>query len=136
MNVTRVVEHIEEYHLAFTDEYGAGYGFDSTSDGQIINIGPYAWGSLHCAIDGYLEGEYRMHIQDFSRDMKHYEGTCDCGEELIAYGGYDEFSCEKCGAEYSIWGQRLRSNWRNNPSNWDREIDDMTGYELEMAGDE
>lgn len=143
MQVTRVVEHIEEYHLSFTDEYGSGYGFDCTKDGQIIDdrraeldLGRVPWSSLTYAISDYCAGEYTMHIYDQSRDLKHYEGTCLCGEDLVAYGGYDEFACEKCEREYNIFGQLLRADWRNNRSNWDSDVDDMTGYEEAYAGDE
>ena len=132
MKVTRLIEHIEEFHLSFSDKYGAGYGFDCTPDGQITGSW---WSSLNYAIAGYCEGEYTISIQDYSRDLRSYGGVCDCGEDLLAYGGYDEFECEKCGAEYNIFGQRLRSDWRNNRSNWDDEVDDMTGYELAYAGD-
>ena len=133
MKVTRITEHVEEFRLGFTDEYGSGYSFECTPDGQITGSW---WSSLNYAIADYCEGEYTIRIEDYSRDLRHYEGTCDCGETLVSYGGYNEFSCEKCGTEYTIFGQRLRSDWRSNSSNWDREMDDMTGYELAYAGDE
>lgn len=136
MKVTRVTEHHEEYMLSFHDSYGSGYGFDCDKNGQILGDRHATWRtSVDYAIAGYCEGKYDIRIFDMSRDLKHYEGTCDCGKDLVAYGGYDEFECE-CGAEYNIFGQRLRSDWRNNRSNWDSDIDDMTGYELAYAGDE
>ena len=60
---------------------------------------------------------------------------CDkCKREVRRYRGSSSASCE-CGAQYSINGQRYRDNWRDNPSNYDSEIGDMEGYEMEMAGD-
>lgn len=130
MHVTRVVEHIEEYSLSFTNSTGRGFGFDCTKDGQITRSW---WSSLNYAIAGFCDSEYSLDVEDYSRDFKHYEGTCDCGTELIAYGGYDEFACESCNAEYNIYGQRLREGWRNNRSNWDESVSDMDGYEMANA---
>lgn len=131
MQVNTIEEYIEDYQLTFADKNGCGYGFDSDVNGQIIELGQYARTSLACAIEGYNDGEYVMSIKNYSQMSRYYEGTCECGESLVAYGGYDEFSCD-CGAEYNIWGQRLRSGWRDNPSNWDEDVDDMEGYEIEM----
>lgn len=133
ITVTRVTEHYEHYTLSFfADECGAGFSFDCTSEGQIIPIGPYARYNLHAAVDGYLNGELDMEIVDYSRDLKHYEATCTCSAEMVAYG-CDDFVCKSCQREFNIWGQELRPNWRNNRSNYDDEIGDMEGYELSCA---
>lgn len=55
-----------------------------------------------------------------------------CNRELVR--GYGDVTCD-CGAEYNSGGQRLRDDWRNNPSTYDDEIGDMEGYEMEHAGD-
>jgi hypothetical protein len=57
-------------------------------------------------------------------------GTCDaCGTTLYRYRGQSHISCD-CGAEYNCVGQRLRDDWRSNPSNYDDEIGDLEGYEI------
>lgn len=62
------------------------------------------------------------------------EWACgDCGTTVHANGR--DTDCDKCGACYSMYGQRLRSNWRSNMSNYDSEVSDMDGYENALAGD-
>ena len=58
----------------------------------------------------------------------------NCGEELRRYRGQSDIDCD-CGACYNASGQRLRDNWRNNPSNYSDDIGDMEGYEMEYADD-
>ncbi|QLF83247.1 hypothetical protein SEA_NICEHOUSE_284 [Rhodococcus phage NiceHouse] len=61
---------------------------------------------------------------------------CDvCGTEIRRYRGTGDQDCYKCGACYNAGGQRLRDDWRNNPSNYDDNIGDLEGYELEHEGD-
>lgn len=61
---------------------------------------------------------------------------CDvCGTEIRRYRGTGDQDCHECGACYNAGGQRLRDDWRNNPSNYDDEIGDLEGYELEHEGD-
>lgn len=61
--------------------------------------------------------------------------TCqDCDGTVERYRGEYDVTCE-CGAEYNAAGQRLRDNWRGNPSSWDSETGDLEGYEIEMGGD-
>lgn len=58
-----------------------------------------------------------------------YSWKCEkCGRTVTNYGGRDE-SCA-CGAQYNAFGQRLRDDWRDNPSNWDDDIGDMEGFEI------
>lgn len=52
----------------------------------------------------------------------------DCDAHLERYRGSSDVSCD-CGAEYNAFGQRLRDDWRSNPSNYDYEIGDLDGYE-------
>lgn len=53
-----------------------------------------------------------------------------CGREVRRYRGQSDVDCDNCGACYNAGGQRLRDNWRDNPSAWDDEIGDMEGYEI------
>jgi hypothetical protein len=54
---------------------------------------------------------------------------CDnCKRTVTNRGGRDE-SCE-CGAQYNSFGQRLRDDWRDNPSNYDENIGDLEGFEI------
>lgn len=61
--------------------------------------------------------------------------ACDCGEEVYRYRGESDVSCGECGAWYNASGQRLRDDWRGNPSNYDDEIGDLEGYERQHAYD-
>ena len=51
----------------------------------------------------------------------------NCGTAVHANGR--DVDCDKCGACYSMYGQRFRSNWRSNMSNYDSDVSDMDGYE-------
>ena len=59
-----------------------------------------------------------------------------CGHEVSRWRGMSDVSCGHCGAEYNAFGQRLRDDWRGNPSLYDDEIGDLEGYEIQHAGDE
>lgn len=52
----------------------------------------------------------------------------ECGAEVRRYRGQGDVDCD-CGACYNAFGQRLRSDWRRNRSNYDDEIGDLEGYE-------
>jgi hypothetical protein len=60
---------------------------------------------------------------------------CPCGEVVERYRGQGDVECYGCGAQYNASGQRLRDDWRGNMSNFDSEIGDMEGYEMQHAGD-
>jgi len=65
------------------------------------------------------------------------QGECDqCNTTLYRYRGQGDIYCD-CGAIYNSFGQRLRDdlNTRPNPSEWDEDIDDLTGYEIAMGYD-
>ena len=59
----------------------------------------------------------------------------DCGNELRIYRGSLREPVCKCGAHYSFSGQRLRDDWKGNPSAGDEEIGDLEGYEMQHSGD-
>lgn len=58
-----------------------------------------------------------------------------CGQEVRRYRGTSDVDCSNCGACYNAGGQRLRDDWRGNPSNYDDEIGDLEGYEMQHAND-
>lgn len=65
------------------------------------------------------------------------EGPCDrCGTILYRYRGQGDISCPNCDANYNCFGQRLRDDLhtRINPSEYDDDIDDLTGDELSYRG--
>lgn len=62
--------------------------------------------------------------------------TCECGAQIERFRGDGDKTCLRCGAEYNAFGQRLRDDWRGNPSTWDGDIDDLTGFEIQHAGDD
>ena len=51
-----------------------------------------------------------------------------CGKTVTASRGRDA-ECT-CGAQYNAFGQRLRDDWRSNPSLYDDEIGDLEGFEI------
>lgn len=57
-----------------------------------------------------------------------------CNRIISRWWGMATVSCQ-CGAEYNAGGQRLRDDWRGNPSTYDDEVGDMEGYEMQHAGD-
>lgn len=63
------------------------------------------------------------------------EWDCDkCGEVVTRYRGQSDVDCD-CEACYNAGGQRLRDDWRGNPSNYDDEIGDLEGFEMQHSGD-
>lgn len=60
---------------------------------------------------------------------------CECGEVVERFRGMSDVCCQNCGREYNASGQRLRDDWRGNRSNWDDDVSDMDGYEMQHAGD-
>lgn len=55
---------------------------------------------------------------------------CRCGQEVRRYRGQGDVLCE-CGQWFNASGQRLRSDWMSNRSNYDEDISDLDGYEME-----
>jgi len=60
--------------------------------------------------------------------------ACACGRTVERWRGEPTVSCP-CGAEYNASGQRLRDDWAGNPSNYDSEVSDLDGYEMQHADD-
>jgi hypothetical protein len=59
-----------------------------------------------------------------------------CGREVRRYRGQGDVDCSDCGACYNAGGQRLRDDWRRNPSAYDNEIGDMEGFEISQLRSE
>ena len=59
-----------------------------------------------------------------------------CGTTVERWRGQGDVSCGHCGAEYNAGGQRLRDDWRGNPSAWDDEVGDLEGYEIQHSEEE
>jgi hypothetical protein len=67
----------------------------------------------------------------FEKPKPTWEKPCErCGHTVARYRGSYGADCDHCGASYNAGGQRLRDNWRDNPSTYDDEIGDMEGYEI------
>ena len=65
---------------------------------------------------------------------RHCEWDCErCGEIVVSVRG--DVGCD-CGAQYNAAGQRLRDDWRGNPSCWDDDISDLDGYEMQHLREE
>ena len=76
-----------------------------------------------------------MDYQHHGSRQHHPTNTWTCGQcstTLERYRGESDITCWKCGAEYNAFGQRLRDDWRGNPSNYDENIGDMEGYEIQQ----
>ncbi len=58
-----------------------------------------------------------------------------CNATIETFDGYSDVTCPDCGQEHNAYGQRLRANWRNNPSNYDEDISDLEGYEMSFHDD-
>jgi hypothetical protein len=58
-----------------------------------------------------------------------------CNRTIERWYGMATVSCE-CGAEYNAGGEQLRDDWRGNPSNYDDDISDLDGYEMQHSEDE
>lgn len=58
----------------------------------------------------------------------------DCSRTVYRYRGESDVSCY-CGASYNAGGQRLRDDWRGNPSWYDEDVSDLEGYERQHAND-
>lgn len=54
-----------------------------------------------------------------------------CGATVARFRGESDVSCD-CGAQYNAGGQRLRDDWRGNMSNYDDDISDMDGFEMQQ----
>lgn len=60
---------------------------------------------------------------------------CRCDATIERYRGSGDITCTECGQEFNAFGQRLRDDWRSNPSNRDEEISDLEGYEMAHVED-
>lgn len=71
---------------------------------------------------------------------RHEDGSsswkCSCGTTVFRYRGRGDVSCSECGNWYNAFGQRLRNDWQGNQSNYDDDVSDLDGYELQYANDQ
>lgn len=66
----------------------------------------------------------------------HSEWPCvRCHATVTRYRGEGDVDCPRCDTPYNAAGQRLRDDWRANPSNWDDNISDLDGFEMQYAND-
>jgi hypothetical protein len=77
---------------------------------------------------------------DGTSDPREWGAVCPrCGKlSLFRYVGDSDVDCitPNCGASFNCWGQQLRDDWRGNSSNYDDDISDMEGFEMQHAGDD
>ncbi len=70
----------------------------------------------------------------YAKVHRHREWPCGrCGTTVHASS--HDASCDRCDAQYNVYGQRLVDNWRSNRSLYDEDISDLDGMEMQMAGD-
>jgi hypothetical protein len=98
-----------------------------TGEGEnLINTGDYDEAHKVCSA-ARRDGKY-------AKVSTRREWACgDCGKTVHASSR--DTSCDKCNAQYSMYGQRLRDNWRSNSSLYDEDVSDMDGFEAALAGD-
>lgn len=76
-----------------------------------------------------------MYDTDYSSGPTHTWACVDCGTTVERYRGESSADCTRCSATYNAFGQRLRDDWRGNPSNYDDDISDLDGYEMQFANE-
>jgi hypothetical protein len=77
-----------------------------------------------------------MSEYEYEPEQPTWEKPCDrCSRTVTRWRGMADVTCSHCGAEYNAGGQRLRDDWRGNPSTWDDDVPDLEGYEIQHAGD-
>ena len=59
-----------------------------------------------------------------------------CDKHLERHTGEDDISCPRCLTEHNAFGQALRVGWRDNPSTWDDDVNDLEGFEQAETGRE
>lgn len=80
-----------------------------------------------------MSQNYRR-VEDTADEAGYAAWDCNrCGKEVRRYRGTSDVDCSNCGTCYNASGQRLRDDWRGNPSNYDDTISDMDGYEIQHA---
>ena len=84
---------------------------------------------------GNCHAVYNDCVCEYRRTYTLVSFDCDSCKTEITTGGGRDVDCRKCGACYNGSGQRLRSDWRSNPSVYDDEVGDLEGFELQHAGD-
>ncbi len=58
-----------------------------------------------------------------------------CNRTIERYWGTGDIQCA-CGAWYNSFGQQLRDDWQGNPSNYDENIGDLEGFEIQQLAKE
>lgn len=67
-------------------------------------------------------------------DDGHSEWKCEkCGATVERWPGESDVWCASCDTPYNAFGQRLRDDWAGNPSNYDDDISDLDGFEMQQS---
>ena len=153
-----------DYRDGIDGEWGSGFSFEANGEGEIFfeDDRPFqqnpAWFNMNKAIADYCDGKCDMVTRDYSRSirtpmvirctesvkveiaefrngqrMNIIETRFETCNNLIEL--WDDEVCDNCGQWYNSSGQRLRDDWYRNPSNYDDDISDLDGYEMQYAGD-
>lgn len=95
-----------------------------------------------CPEHGWDCGDFQLHLEaqrepDIEPEPKPtWSKPCErCGKTVERWRGEGDVSC-MCGASYNSFGQLLRDDWRDNPSNYDDEISDLDGFEISQLRNE
>lgn len=108
----RKSEYVSEYRLSY--EYvtrpGAGYSFDCDAEGNVdeSKLPDAAKRNLAGCRAGHIDRKqiFRVGVKEYGRHVvEDAEGRCDCGT-VVVLGGFTN-TCDGCGADYNMSGQRL-----------------------------
>lgn len=111
----RKSEYVSEYRLSY--EYvtrpGAGYSFDCDAEGNIdeSKLHPMAKQSLAGCRAGHIDRKqiFCVGVKEYGRHVtEDAEGRCDCCDAVVVLSGFTN-TCDGCGADYNMAGQRLAS---------------------------
>lgn len=117
----RKTTYVSEYRLGF--EYvdpsgvrrsgGSGYSFDCDAEGKVdeSTLNPLAKKNLEGCRSGHIDRKqiFCTGIREYGRQVtEDAEGCCDCCGTTVVLGSFTN-TCDGCGADYNMSGQRLAS---------------------------
>jgi hypothetical protein len=105
----RVTQYSYASYYEWNDCPGAGYSFDCDEKGNLL---PFKSETAQKNYEKCRTGEYDVRFVGVQKYEHSYTepaiGLCeDCGEEVVLDGF--TCTCDRCGADYNSFGQRLAS---------------------------
>lgn len=111
------------------------HAYGENPGGQSIKCPNHDHG--HHPDDPEMERKYvRMDMRSSKTAVERTWPCKQCGAIVTSWGHGEDTECDKCGAQYNAFGQRLRDDWRGNSSNYDEDMGDMEGFERQQLANE